>query len=95
MSDKRVTGVEFDTEKKPIKTARYQPYRRSMILDKVHPKDFRELKLIYACEDCSYFAPKAKKCAMGFRIENHLRENQHKLYNLTGRMAICRAQEID
>lgn len=95
MKDEKAVQPLLGSAKKPVKTARYQPYRRSMILDKVHPKDLRELKLIYACEDCSYFAPKAKKCAMGFRIENHLRENQHKLYNLTGRMAICRAQEID
>jgi hypothetical protein len=69
--------------------------RRSIILDGINPRDFRELNVIYACEQCSFFDGKKKSCAMGFPVEYHLRENQLKRYNLTGKMAICRAQEID
>ncbi|OFZ16913.1 MAG: hypothetical protein A2Z20_09370 [Bdellovibrionales bacterium RBG_16_40_8] len=72
-----------------------QPERRSIILDGVNPRDLRELSLIYCCEQCSYFSHSLKKCAMGFRFEKHTRENQLRLYDLTGKMALCRSQEID
>jgi hypothetical protein len=68
---------------------------RSIILDAVHPRDFRELNLIYCCEQCSYFDSKLGTCAMGFHVEKHRRENQLRLYDLTGKLALCRSQEID
>jgi hypothetical protein len=68
---------------------------KSIIIDGFNPRDFRELNIIYCCEQCSYFNNTEKKCAMGFRVEKHMRENQLKLYNLTGKMALCRSQEID
>jgi hypothetical protein len=71
------------------------PERRSIILDGIHPRDFRELNIMYACEQCSYFNRETKRCAMGFKVEKHLRENQLALYYRTGKMAICRSQEID
>ena len=71
------------------------PERRTMILDRVHPRDFREIGLIYCCEQCSYYNMNTRRCAMGFKVEKHQRESQLKLYNLTGKMAICRSQEID
>jgi hypothetical protein len=64
-------------------------------LDGIHPRDFRELNLIYCCEQCSYFSRNAGRCAMGFKVEKHTRDNQLRLYDLTGKMAICRSQEID
>ncbi len=71
------------------------PAPRSIIKDGIHPRDMRELNLIYCCEQCSYFNTETKKCAIGFRVEKHMRENQLRLYNLTGKMALCRSQEID
>jgi hypothetical protein len=68
---------------------------KSIILDGFHPRDFRELNLIYCCEQCSYFNTETVKCAMGFKVEKHMRENQLALYNLTGKMALCRTQEVD
>ena len=68
---------------------------RSIILDAVNPKDFRELTLIYCCEQCSYFDSRKQSCAMGFKVEKHRREEQLRLYNLCGKFAICRSQEID
>ncbi len=68
---------------------------KSIILDGIHPRDFRELNLIYCCEQCSYFNLETHKCAMNFKVEKHMRENQLALYNLTGKMAICRTQEVD
>ena len=71
------------------------PQRRSIILDGVNPRDWRELNLIYCCEQCTYFNPQEKRCAMGFKSERHLRENQIELFNRTGKMAFCRSLEID
>jgi hypothetical protein len=68
---------------------------RSIILDAVHPRDFREMNVIYCCEQCSYFDSRKKTCAMGFHVEKHTRENQLKLYHMTGKFAVCRSQEID
>ena len=72
-----------------------QPERRSIILDGISPRDLRELNLIYCCEQCSYFNPQAQRCAMGFQVQKHMRENQLRLYDLTGKMALCRSQEVD
>lgn len=69
--------------------------RRSIKLDSVHPRDYLRHKLVFACEDCSHFAPKAQKCTLGFNCNNHLRATQQKEYILSGRMALCRFHEID
>ncbi len=71
------------------------PLRRSIIVDGFHPRDLRELNPIFCCEQCSYFDSKQERCAMGFKTEYHRREAQLKMYNLTGKMALCRSQEID
>lgn len=68
---------------------------RSIILDAVNPRDFRELNIIYCCEQCSYFDSRLASCAMGFHVAKHMRENQLRLYDLTGKLALCRSQEID
>lgn len=71
------------------------PYPKSIILDAIKARDLREMNVIYCCEQCSYFDSRKKSCAMGFKVEKHLRENQWKTYNLTGKMAFCRSQEVD
>jgi hypothetical protein len=70
-------------------------YPRTIILDGVHPRDFRELNIIYCCEQCSYYDDKKQSCAMGFKVEKHQRAAQLRLYERTGKLAICRSQEID
>jgi len=69
--------------------------RRSIIQDAFKASDLRELNVIYCCEQCSYFSTRESRCAMGFKVEYHMREAQLKLYDLTGKMALCRSQEID
>ncbi len=69
--------------------------RRSVIMDPIHPKDFRELDVIYACEQCSHFAPATQSCTIGYDASKHLREVQLKNYELYGRVAFCRFSEID
>jgi hypothetical protein len=71
------------------------PIRRSLILDPVHPRDYRELTVIHCCEQCSHFAPADKSCTLGYDAKNHLEETQKRNYELYGRVAFCRFSEID
>jgi hypothetical protein len=71
------------------------PLKRSLILDKIHPRDWRELTIIYCCEQCSHFDDVNKSCTLGYEAEKHMREGQDKTYDLTGKVAFCRFCEID
>ena len=68
--------------------------RKSIKLDAVNPGDFRRYDLIFACEQCSHFAPVAGSCTIGYRAQ-HRRDDQLALYERTGKMAFCRFLEID
>ena len=72
-----------------------QPRRRSVKTDPVSASEFRNFKLIYCCEQCSHFAPETTVCTLGYNAKNHLRAENLKSYELTGRMAFCRFLEID
>ncbi|NJL24278.1 MAG: hypothetical protein HC902_03270 [Calothrix sp. SM1_5_4] len=72
-----------------------KPLRRGPILDPIHPRDFRELTIIYACEQCSHFAPETKSCTIGYDASKHLKVVQDHNYELYGRVAFCRFSEID
>lgn len=74
---------------------RISPSNRSLILDPVHPTDFNHLNIIYACEQCTHFAPDTELCTIGYESRLHRKERQLELYNLCGRMAFCRFMEID
>lgn len=69
--------------------------RRSLILDPIHPRDYRELEITFACEQCSHFAPEAGLCTIGYEAALHRHDRQVRLYEQTGRMAFCRFMEID
>ncbi|MCH2535671.1 MAG: hypothetical protein MK008_14605 [Bdellovibrionales bacterium] len=71
------------------------PRRKSIILDPVHPKDFRELNFIYCCEQCSYFEHEPRKCNLQQDHTKHTRDVQLNHYERTGRMAFCRNLEIN
>ena len=75
-------------------SGRSQP-KRSLILDAVDPRDYRELTIIHACEQCSHFAPAQRACTLGFPAENHVAERQRYTYELYGKIAFCRFTEID
>ncbi len=78
--------------------------RRSIKADRVHPSDF--IKFIepvdangrplggFFCEACSHYDSITEKCTLGYRAQ-HKREDQVKVYALTGRVVLCRAIEID
>lgn len=68
--------------------------RRSIRLDTVHPRDMVNVDVRFFCDDCSHYSFTAKHCTIGF-VAQHTRENQMKIYNLTGKIAFCRFIEID
>ena len=78
----------------PIKKT-YKIPRRAPIRDGIHPRDFRELNLIYCCEQCSYFECEGQTCNLGYKTSPHRREAQLSSYGLSGKMAFCRFLEID
>jgi hypothetical protein len=71
------------------------PTRRSLILDPIHPRDYREVTIIHCCEQCSHFAPDSQSCTIGYDAANHVATRQRELFERTGRVAFCRFCEID
>jgi hypothetical protein len=63
--------------------------------DPVHPVDFNKYILPWACEDCTHYDPTRDLCTIGYNSKWHKREYQQKTYELSGRMSLCRFQEID
>jgi len=92
------SNMALSIEEKERRTRRKSPpsppYPKSIILDPVKARDLRELNVIYCCEQCVYFDPARARCAMGFKVEKHMKANQDRLYELTGKFAFCRSQEI-
>ncbi|MCB0385816.1 MAG: hypothetical protein KDD43_10525 [Bdellovibrionales bacterium] len=78
-----------------VASRRLNPGRKSVILDGIHPRDYRTLKFTYCCEQCVHFDGDKVDCSMGFSHDLHGREAQLRTYRLTGKMAICRFLEID
>ncbi len=77
-------------------TAPYHPKkpRRSIKLDRISPTDLRTMNPQLFCDDCSHYSPTNQICTIGFRAQ-HTRQEQMAIYNLTGKMALCRFLEID
>lgn len=69
--------------------------KRSLILDPIHPTDYLNLKITYACEQCSHFAEETGTCSIGYDASIHRFKRQDTLYEQTGRVAFCRFLEID
>jgi hypothetical protein len=63
--------------------------------DAIHPEAYNRYKLPYSCEDCSHFKASDETCTLGMPTEHHLSRNQTSSYNLSGKVALCRLQEID
>lgn len=69
--------------------------RASIIKDGIHPADYNRFNLPFSCEDCSHFKTADESCTLGMPTEPHLKKNQINSYNLSGKIALCRIQEID
>jgi len=67
----------------------------SIIKEGLHPAAYNLYKLPYSCEDCTHFKSSNESCTLGMPTEAHLRKNQIRSYNLSGKIALCRIQEID
>ncbi len=72
-----------------------RPARRTLILDPIHPRDYRELVITYSCEQCSHFDPVSQTCTIGYDAKNHLKSKQEENYARYGKVAFCRFLEID
>lgn len=72
-----------------------RPARRTLILDPIHPRDYRELTITHYCEQCSHFDPSNQECTIGYDAKNHLKKRQEQNYELYGKVAFCRFLEID
>lgn len=77
-------------KKDPIRSS-----KRGVIFDRIDPRLFNQIDLMYCCEQCSHFDEIHQKCTIGYDASKHLRKVQLHTYNLSGRMAVCRFQEID
>jgi hypothetical protein len=69
--------------------------RPSIKRDKIHPADFLQYRLPWACEDCTHFDASRESCTLGYNTVHHRRVQQMKDYEISGSMALCRFQEID
>ncbi len=69
--------------------------RPSMKKDRIHPSDFLNYNIPFACEDCSHFKTENKSCTLSFNTEYHLKSNALKTYELSGKIFQCRFLEID
>lgn len=69
--------------------------KRGVIRDKMDPREFNSLNFIYCCEQCSHFDEPNQFCTIGYDASKHLRKVALHSYNLSGRMAMCRFNEID
>ncbi|MGZ3726980.1 MAG: hypothetical protein ACXWQQ_14340 [Pseudobdellovibrio sp.] len=63
--------------------------------DAINPTAYIRYKQPLACEDCSHFKVSNETCTLGMPTEAHLRRNQELSYNISGKIALCRIQEID
>ncbi len=81
-----------------IKYSRIKTPKRltpSIKKDAVHPKDYNRFKLPWACEDCVYFDHQNEQCTLGYHSRHHRQAEQEKSYIMSGKMALCRFQEIE
>lgn len=69
--------------------------KRSIIMDPIHPRDWRTLNIIYCCEQCSHYDKNGRQCTIGYDASLHMKEVQDRAYERMGRIALCRFMEID
>ena len=92
-------GTKIEKYRQSSGTTEHQPYlpkpqRRAIKLDRIHPTDLRTMNPQFFCDDCSHYSQSKNRCTMGYRAQ-HTRAEQMAIYNLTGKMALCRFLEID
>ena len=63
--------------------------------DGINPAAYNRYHLPWACEDCSHFDRDQERCTLGYITAPHRRAQQAYDYALSGKVALCRFQEID
>jgi len=69
--------------------------KRSMIKERMKASDLNTLNIQYTCEQCVYFMDLEATCNLGFKTNNHTRQEQKRSYNMSGHVRFCRFLEID
>ena len=73
----------------------FRSSKRGVIRDPINPGMFNSMNIMYCCEQCSHFDADNEFCTIGYDASKHLKRVQMHWYNLSGRMAACRFQEVD
>lgn len=68
---------------------------QSIKKDKVSASDYLNYDHRWSCEDCTHFNSSGESCTLGYVTSHHLKRQQTKDFELSGRMAFCRFHEID
>jgi len=63
--------------------------------DAVNPTDYNKYRLPWSCEDCTHYDRTEDRCTFGYVVKWHKRAYQKHSYELSGKFAVCRFQEID
>ncbi|MBE8163487.1 MAG: hypothetical protein HAW63_05840 [Bdellovibrionaceae bacterium] len=69
--------------------------KKKLKQEPISPSIFNTKKLVYSCEDCSFFINEKKTCEIGFNSKLYQQEQQNSLYNKEGKLNICLFLEID
>ena len=69
-------------------------HRRTITLDRVEAADLRRYDPRVFCDDCGHYSARDGVCTLGYRAQ-HTRAEQMAIYELSGKIAYCRAMEID
>ncbi|GIL17932.1 MAG: hypothetical protein FMNOHCHN_03614 [Ignavibacteriaceae bacterium] len=69
--------------------------RQSIRHDVVSAADYNKYIMPWACEDCTHYNSTTQLCTLGYSTKWHNREYQRHTFELSGKMALCRFQEID
>ncbi|HEY8272620.1 MAG TPA: hypothetical protein VIG33_17130 [Pseudobdellovibrionaceae bacterium] len=77
---------------KKIPTKRIHP---SIKKDGVNPSDFLKYDFRTSCEDCSHFDSLKNLCTLGYNPAPHLKAQQLRDYEASGKIAQCRFLEVD
>lgn len=97
-----MSNAQSKNTHRSIKPRTPKHLRPTIKKDQVHPADWLKYGLSWSCEDCVHFAPATVKdvsksipnCSIGYSCTHHLRENQIKSYELSGKIAFCRFHEV-
>lgn len=69
--------------------------KKTLKQESIQPNIFNTKKLIYSCEECSFFINYQQTCEIGLDSKLYQNQQQNSLYNRTGKLNICLFLEID